>query len=102
MLVTCRQGLLYQFNMTRASRGSAGTSLKAKNRFMDVSCYSFVSSRLSLPHLLFVYAAAAGLCAKKWFPLPRCVGLIIHAENASHILRRSIMSIFDMFHCDLT
>eukprot|EP00597_Dinobryon_sp_UTEXLB2267_P001358 CAMPEP_0170062968 /NCGR_PEP_ID=MMETSP0019_2-20121128/4001_1 /TAXON_ID=98059 /ORGANISM="Dinobryon sp., Strain UTEXLB2267" /LENGTH=592 /DNA_ID=CAMNT_0010269259 /DNA_START=539 /DNA_END=2317 /DNA_ORIENTATION=+ len=82
------KGILYQFNMTRASRGSAGTSLKAKNRFMDVACYSFHSSRADLPHLLFVYAAAAGLCAKKWFDVKSCVGLTVHADNATDMLRR--------------
>lgn len=80
------KGLIYQFNMSRASRGSAGTSLKSKNRFLDVSCYSFQSSRVNLPHLLFLYAAAAGLCTKKSFDLKTCVSLKIHAENGEEYL----------------
>ena len=80
------KGIIYQFNMSRASRGAAGTSLKSKNRFLDVSCYSFQSSRVHLPHLLFLYAAAAGICTKKWFDLKTCVSLKIHAENGEEYL----------------
>ena len=76
------KGLIYQFNMTRASR-SKGTSLKTKNRFLDVSCFSFHSSRASLSQLLFVYAAAVGLCQKKWFEISSCVSLHVHAENGT-------------------
>ena len=82
------KGIIYQFNMSRASRGSAGTSLKSKNRFLDVSCYSFQSSRVNLPHLLFLYAAAVGICTKKFFDLNRCVSIKIHAESGEEYLNR--------------